>query len=65
MTTGPADIVFHKLANLFNGFHWALGITTLPEKATPPEERSFVLMWLGVIAFIVVCLSIMFYLFLK
>lgn len=60
-----SDTIFHKLAKLFNGFHWALGITTLPDEATPREERSFVFMWLGVIAFIVVSLAIMYYLLLN
>jgi len=48
------EIVFHKLAKVFNGLHWAIGITTLPANATPSEERSFVLMWLGIIVFIVI-----------
>ena len=46
--------LFHQLARFFNGLHWAIGMTTLPETATPKEERSFVLMWLGIIIFVIV-----------
>ena len=42
------------LARFFSGLHWAVGITALPATATPSEERSFVLMWLGIIVFVVV-----------
>ncbi len=51
---GLVDLFFHKLAKFFNGLHWAVGITTLPDSATPREERSFVLMWLGIIVFLMV-----------
>ena len=51
---GVAETIFHKLAKIFNGLHWGVGITTLPATATPREERSFVLMWLGIIVFMVV-----------
>ena len=51
--------IFHALAKVFNGLHWMAGITTLPENARPREERSFVLMWLGIIAFIVLVFAIM------
>ena len=47
------DRVFHKLARLFNGLHWIFGITTLPANATPRDERSFVLMWVGFIVFMI------------
>ena len=50
---GPvAGKIFHTLAKIFNSLHWAVGITTLPATATPREERTFVLMWLGIIAFV-------------
>ena len=49
-----AEQIFHKLAKIFNGLHWAIGITTLPATATSREERSFVLMWLGIIVFMIV-----------
>ena len=49
-----AEKIFHKLAKIFNGLHWGVGITTLPTTATPREERSFVLMWLGIIVFMIV-----------
>jgi hypothetical protein len=57
-----SERLFHQLARVFNGLHWAIGITTLPENATAREERSFVLMWLGIIAFMVVFFAIMLYL---
>ena len=56
-----SEKIFHKLAKFFNGLHWAVGITTLPSTATAREERSFVLMWLGIIAFIIAFLAIFFY----
>ena len=63
--TTPGDsvrLVFHKLARLFNGLHWMIGITTLPPTATPREERSFVLMWIGIVVFIIGFFAIFFYL---
>lgn len=59
---GVAEKIFHKLAKIFNGLHWAIGITTLPTTATAREERSFVLMWLGLIVFMVVFLAVFVYL---
>ena len=59
---GVAQKIFHKLAKIFNGLHWAIGITTLPTTATAREERSFVLMWLGLIVFMVVFLAVFVYL---
>jgi hypothetical protein len=56
------DRVFHQLAKAFNGLHWIIGITTLPENAPPREERSFVLMWLGIIVFMIVFFVVMLYL---
>ena len=53
--------LFHNLAKLFNGLHWTVGITTLPETATAGEERSFVLMWLGIIVFVILFLGVFFY----
>ena len=58
---GAAEKIFHKLAKLFNGLHWGIGITTLPITATPREERSFVLMWLGIIMFMIVFFAVMIY----
>lgn len=59
---GVAETIFHNLARLFNGFHWAVGITTLPATASPREERSFVLMWLGIIVFMIVFFVVFIYL---
>ena len=52
---------FHALARFFNGLHWAVGITTLPATATSREERSFVLMWLGIIVFMIVFFAVFIY----
>ena len=57
-----SERLFHRLARALNGLHWGIGITTLPENATPSEERSFVLMWLAIIVFMVVIFPIMLYL---
>jgi hypothetical protein len=59
---GVAQKIFHKLAKVFNALHWGVGITTLPTTATPREERSFVLMWLGIIVFMVVFFAVFIYL---
>jgi hypothetical protein len=58
---GVAEKFFHKLAKFFNGLHWAIGITTLPATATSREERSFVLMWLGIIVFMVLFFAVFIY----
>lgn len=58
----PSRGVVHHLARFFKGLHWAVGMTTLPDAATPGEERSFVLMWLGIIVLIVGFLGVMIYL---
>ena len=59
---GGAEKIFHKLAKIFNGLHWGIGITTLPATATSRQERSFVLMWLGIIVFMVVFFVVLVYL---
>jgi hypothetical protein len=59
------DNLFHKLAKFLNGMHWFIGITTLPESAGPKEERSFVLMWLGVVVFGLAFLGVFLYWLLK
>ena len=51
---GLLERIIHNLATFFNGIHWAMGMTALPGTATPREERSFVLMWIGIIAFMMV-----------
>jgi hypothetical protein len=58
---GLADQIFHKLAKFFNGVHWAFGITTLPATAKSRDERSFVLMWLGIIVFMIVFFAVFVY----
>jgi len=59
---GVIQKIFHRLAKVFNALHWGVGITTLPTTATPREERSFVLMWLGIIVFMVVFFAVFIYL---
>jgi len=59
---GVAQKIFHKLAKVFNVLHWGVGITTLPTTATSREERSFVLMWLGIIVFMIVFFGVFIYL---
>ena len=54
--------MIHALAKLLVGIHWAIGITTLPANATREQERSFVHMWLGIVAFIGVWFAILLYL---
>ncbi len=54
--------MIHALARLFVGIHWAIGITTLPEDATRQQERSFVCMWLGIVAFIAIWFAGLLYL---
>ena len=60
-----AEKIFHQLAKIFNGLHWAVGITTLPATATPREERFFVFMWLGIIVFVVVFFAVFLYVLTK
>jgi t-SNARE complex subunit (syntaxin) len=50
------------LARFFNGLHWAVGMTTLPASASARDERSFVLMWLGIIVFIIIFFVVFIYL---
>lgn len=58
---GGLEKIIHKLARFFNGIHWAMGITILPPTATAREERSFVLMWVGIIVFMIVFFTIFIY----
>ena len=59
---GPLERIIHKLSKFFNGIHWAMGITILPVTANPREERSFVLMWVGIIVFMIVFFAAFIYL---
>lgn len=54
--------MIHALAKMFEGIHWAIGMTTFPEDATREQERTFVLAWLGIVAFIGVWCAGLFYL---
>jgi hypothetical protein len=54
--------MIHALAKLFIGVHWAIGMTTLPSDASREQERSFVRMWLSIVAFIGFWFAVLFYL---
>lgn len=41
----------------------AMGVTTLPENASPQAERKFVLAWLGILGFLVILFFVILYLF--
>lgn len=56
---GRVQWIFQTLARFFNGFHWAVGMTALPDTASPREVRSFVFMWLGIIAFMILFFALM------
>lgn len=58
---GALESIIHKLSKFFNGIHWAMGITTLPATANAREERSFVLMWVGIIVFMIVFFAVFIY----
>lgn len=47
------------LAKMFRGLHLILGITA---PGPGQNERAFVLMWLGLIAFIIAFCAVLFYL---
>jgi hypothetical protein len=47
------------LANVFRRLHWMMGITSPPPGH---NERSFVLMWLGIIVFCIAFCAFLFYL---
>jgi hypothetical protein len=50
--------VIKFLAQIFRGVHYIVGISAPPPG---PNERTFVLAWLGAIAFIVGFVMILFY----
>lgn len=37
----------------------AMGVTTLPGNAAPEQERTFVLVWLGIASFILLCVIVL------
>jgi hypothetical protein len=50
------------LASLFRGLNTAIGVSTLSKEATPAQERKFVFIWLGIVAFILLwCLLIVYW----
>jgi hypothetical protein len=51
--------VIHVLAKLFRQLHGIFGITAPPPEA---DERSFVFMWLGILAFMVAWCGLIAYL---
>jgi hypothetical protein len=54
--------MIHALAKLLIGIHSVVGITTLPANASRQQERSFVNMWLGIVAFIGIWFGVLLYL---
>ena len=59
---GLLTTVIHLLARTFALLHFAIGITTLPPDATPRQERTFVLIWLGLILGIILWCVMLLYL---
>jgi hypothetical protein len=53
----------HGLAQFFRGLGLAFGVTTLPQDASPERERNFVFAWLGIMAFFVIWIVVLFYIF--
>jgi hypothetical protein len=51
------------LARFFRGMNMALGVTTLPEDASPEAERKFVFTWLGIVGFLTILFFTILYLF--
>lgn len=52
------DAVIRFLAGIFRGLSFVVGIT-----APPPgqDERRFVLLWLGIVAFLILSVAMVFY----
>ena len=50
-----------SLARFFRGINIAMGVTTLPDNATPAQERKFVLIWLGIVGFFFAWLILLFF----
>jgi hypothetical protein len=53
----------HGLAKFFRGLSVAFGVTTLPDNAPPEKQKNFVLAWLGIMAFFIVWIVILIYIF--
>jgi hypothetical protein len=51
------------LARFFRGMNMAMGVTTLPEDASPQSERKFVFVWLGIVVFMAILFFAIVYLF--
>lgn len=51
------------LARFFRGLNMAMGVTTLPEDASPQAERKFVFTWLGIVGFLTILFFAILYLF--
>gem|GEM_PF-3389550 len=43
----------------------AMGVTTLPEDASPDAERKFVFTWLGIVGFLAILFFAILYLFIS
>ena len=53
--------MIHALARFIRSIHWTIGITTLPTDATLQQERSFVLIWVGIVVLVALLLVALVY----
>ena len=54
------EFLVRALAKGLRSVHYVIGITTLSSEATQDEERSFVLLWAGMLVFIALFLQFWF-----
>jgi len=57
--------MIESLARFFRGMNMAMGVTTLPEDASPDAERKFVFTWLGIVGFLAILFFAILYLFIS
>jgi len=57
--------MIESLARFFRGLNMAMGVTTLPENASPQAERKFVFTWLGIVGFLAILFFAILYLFIS
>jgi hypothetical protein len=55
--------MIETLARFFRGMNMAMGVTTLPENASPQAERKFVFTWMVILGFLMILFFIILYLF--
>ena len=54
--------MIHALASFFRGIHMGIGATAPPKDAPYEVERKFVLLWLGLILFMIGWCALLLYL---